>query len=300
MALEGWQVRAYFDNVHQKAQESRAKADGTTLVKSQKAKMIGFPVMDVAEGETPTSRFAPTPNNTPGRTMRWAFPTAWRINLMEDDLDDLEHFWNAESEYVISAAASYNRTKMGRLLAAARGNAQETTEDVVDGSSVATSVALPAAQKVAAGATGFTSGKIIHARALLEDAVGGDVEVMGPFYMAYHPLDIRFLLNEAEMTSADYVARQTLMSGQPMQGYMGFNWIPTSQVPNDGTDRFAMAWARMGMGCGQNQAGMKMRAGERSDLSYAMQVFRQDKYGYVRIDDKMVVEISNTIAATPS
>lgn len=298
MALEGWQVRAYFENVHHKAQESRAKADGTTLVKTRRAKMIGFPVMDIAEGETPTSRFASTPNNTPGRTMRWAFPTPWRINLMEDDLDELEHFWEAGSEYVVSAAAAYNRTKMSRLITAARGNATETSEDSIGGSS--STMALPDAQKIAHGSTGFTSGKIIHARSILEAGVGGDVEVMGPFFVTYHPDDIRFLLNESQFTSTDFVARQALMEGKPVQGFMGFTWIPTGQVPSVSNVRYNIAWARAGMGCGQNQAGVKMRAGERADLSYAMQIFRQDKFDYVRIDDKMVVEIAIDETATPS
>lgn len=298
MALEGWQVRAYFDNVHQKAQESRAKVDGTTMMKTQRAKMIGFPVMDVADGETPTSRFAPTPNNTPGRQMRWVFPTPWRINLMEDDLDDLEHFWSAESEYVMSAAAAYNRTKMARLLAAARGTATETAEDTLG--SAATSVALPSAQKIAHGSTGFTKAKILQARSKLDVAVGGDVEVMGPYYMAYHPDDIRFLLADTSMTSADFVTMRPLMEGLPVRGFMGFNWIPTAQIPLESTIRYNVAWARMGVGCGMNQAGMKMRAGERADLSYTMQVFRQDKFGYVRVDDKMVVEIAIDTTATPA
>lgn len=298
MALEGWQVRAYFDNVHHKAQESRAKVDGTTMMKNQNARMIGFPILDVAEGETPTSRFAPTPNNTPSRSMRWAFPTSWRINLMEDSIDDLEHFWDAESQYVMSAAAALNRTKMSRLIAAIRGSATETTEDQFG--SASTSVVLPTAQKIAEGATGFTRKKVIEARSILDVGTGGDVETAGPYYLAYHPDDINFLLTEAAFTSLDYVSRQALMSGQPVQGLLGFTWIPTVQMPTISNIRYTVAWAKMGVGCGQNMAGTKMRAGERADLSYAMQVFREDKFNYVRVDDKLAVEIAIDTTAVPA
>jgi hypothetical protein len=297
MPVEGWQVRAYFDNVHHKAQESRAKVDGTTMMKTQRARMIGFPVLAVAEGETPTSRFAPTPNNTPAATMRWAFPTPWRINLMEDQIDEWEHMWQAESEYVTTAAAALNRTHTSRLITAARGDATETTEDTFGAAS--TVVALPAAQKIAAGTTGLTRNKIIQARAILDTATGGDVEVMGPYFLLYHPEDIRFLLTETQFTSLDYVSRQALMEGKPVQGLMGFNWIPTTQMPTIATTRYTVAYAKMGMGCGKN-AEVKMRAGERADLSYAMQVFREDKFNYVRVDDKMVVEIGVDTTASPA
>ena len=298
MAVTGWQVRAYFDNVHHKAQESRAKVDGTTMEKTQNARMIGFPVLDVAEGETPTSRLAPTPDNTPGRTMRWAFPKPWRINLLEDEIDDLEHFWQADSEYVRSAAAARNREGMRRLLTAATGSALETQEDTIG--TAGTSVALPTAtQQIAHGSAGATKQKIVHARTILDDAVGGDVEVFGPYYLAYAPADIRFLLNDAELNSLDSVTQRQLMNGMPVAGLLGFNWIPTSQLASASNIRSWVAWTRSSMGRGNNRAGMKMRAGERSDLSYAFQVFRSDKFDYVRIDDKGVVEILVDTTQTP-
>ena len=298
MAVTGWQVRAYFNNVHLKAQESRAKAEGTTQEKTQRSRMIGFPVLDVAEGETPTSRLAPTPDNTPGRTMRWCYPTPWRINMLEDEIDELESFWEVNSPYVMSAAASRNRTGMSRLLTAAVGAAAESAEDTAG--TAFTSVAFDTTnQQIPHGSAGATKQKIVHARTILDDAVGGDVEVMGPYYLAYAPADIRFLLNDAELNSLDSVSRQQLMDGKPVQGLLGYNWIPTSQCPLSGTVRSWVAWAKMGMGRGNNRAGMKMRAGERADLSYAFQIFRSDKFGYVRIDDKMVVEILIDTTQTP-
>lgn len=295
--VEAWQVRAYFNNVHHKAQESRAKVDGTTLEKTQNARMIGFPILDVAQGETPTSRLAPTPDNTPNRTMRFAFPKPWRINLLEDEIDDLEHFWEANSEYVRSAAASHNREASKRLFTAALGNALEVTEDTIG--TAGSSIALPAAQTIVHGSAGLTKQKIVHARTILDDAVGGDVEVFGPYYFAYAPADIRFLLNDAELNSLDSVSRQQLMDGKPVQGLMGFNWIPTSQLAIASNIRSSVAWTRSSMGRGNNRAGMKMRAGERSDLSYAFQVFRSDKFDFVRIDDKGVVEVQVDTTQTP-
>ena len=297
MAVTAWQVRAYFDNVHHKAQESRAKVEGTTLEKTQNARMIGFPILDVAEGETPTSRLAPTPDNTPDRTMRFCFPTPWRINLLEDSIDDMESFWQADSEYVTSAAAARNREGAKRLFTAALGSALETTEDTIG--TAGTSVALPAAQTIVHGSAGLTKTKIVHARTILDGAVGGDVEIFGPYYFAYDPRDIRFLLNDAELNSLDSVTQQQLMQGMPVRGLMGFNWIPTSQLAIASNIRSSVCWARNGMGRGNNRAGMKMRAGERADLSYAMQVFREDKFGYVRLDDKMVVEVQIDTTQTP-
>ena len=288
MALTGWQVRTYFDNVHHKAQESRAKVLGTTLQKTGNARMIGFPVLDVATGQTRTSRFAPTPNNTPGRTMRFAFPRAYTINLMEDNLDELEHFWNADSEYVRAEAAAMNREQTKRLHDAALGSALEVDQDTHG--TAGTSVSLPATQVVAHGSATLTAEKVIEARTKLDVAVGGDVETFGPYYFLYDPDDFRQLANESQFISLDNVSQQMLMSGQVVNGLLGFNWIPTGTLTVASNIRSCVAYARSGMGLGQNGS-PKMRAGERADINYTMQVYREDKYDYVRIDDKAVVEV---------
>ena len=293
MAVTGWQVRTYYQNVHHKAQESQSKIDGKTLIKEGRSRMIGFPVIDPAEMETPTSRYAPTPNNTPDRQMRFCFPRPARINLMEDQIDEDEHFWQANSQHVITAAAASNREQVRRFVVAATGGAMETTEDTHG--TPGTIVALPAAQTIPANSQPLTKAKITRARTTLDKAVGGDRMMWGPYYFLYDPDDFRSIAPEDSLVRLDFVTQRALMQGEVVQGLMGFTWVPTSQLEVSGNIRKNIAWARTAMGCGRNK-GVKLRAGERADLSYTEQVFREEKYNYVRIDDKgvVVVEVDTT------
>ena len=295
MAATGWQVRTYYQNVHFKAQEAQSKVDGTTLMKEGRARMIGFPIIDPAEMEEPSARFAPTPNNTPPRQMRWVFPRPARINLMEDQIDEDEHFWQANSQHVLTAAAASNRLQIRRLVAAATGTALETTEDTIG--APGTAVALPASQTIPHNSQALTRAKITAARTRLDRAVGGDSIMYGPYYHLYDPDDFQTLSADSPantqlnpLNTLDSVTRQQLMDGRVVPGLLGFTWIPTSQLSVSGNIRSNVCWAKSGMGCGRNK-GVKIRAGERSDLSYAEQLFREEKYNYVRIDDKLVVVI---------
>ena len=117
--------------------------------------------------------------------------------------------------------------------------------------------------------------------------------------MLYDPADFRSLAAEAEFNDLDSVNRQQLMMGMVVPGLMGFNWIPTSTLATVSNIRTNACWAKSAMGLGRNK-GAKIRAGERSDLSYASQLFREEKYNYVRRDDKGVVAIEVDTTAIPA
>jgi Phage capsid protein len=298
MALElpEWQVRAYAANVYQKAQESKNKIDGTTRDESKNAAQIGFDVLAPMEGETPTSRLAPTPNHQADHSRRWVYPTGWIFAHQTDDFEKMKQIHDPNHEYTIAGAAAYNRETTRRFATAARGNAAE-------GEGTLISVALPSGQKIAHGSARFTAAKVIQARTMLDQATGGDRESFGPYYMLYDPDDLRTLLKDSTFTSMDYVTHQSMMDGRPPPGWLGFNWIQTSLLPVIPplvtNVRFNLAWAKVAMGRGENSGGRSTSVETRPDLSDAMQVLMKSQFNFVRIDDKLVIEIANDLTATP-
>ncbi len=300
MAVTGFQVRSYMDNVHHRAQESESKVMGTTVEKTAAGRSIGFPIMDPAEMEELTSRYQPTGNNTPSRFMRHVFPRSAVLNLLEDLLDADEHFWEVGSEHVKVGAAASNRLMIIRLRTAALGNAFETDEDDIENGG-GTSIALPAAQTIVHNTAALTKAKVVSARTKLDQSVGGDRAMWGPYYLMYDPIDFNSLSLEADFNTLDSVTRQALMQGMIVQGLMGFTWIPTATLPTvAGTGiRTNVAWARSAMGKGMNRGAM-IRAGERADRNYMTQIWRREKYNYVRIDDKGVVGIEVDTAQIPA
>jgi len=279
--------------VHHLAQEMTNKLMGTTREQTSQAAMIAFSNMSPSEGVEPTSRFAPTPNTTPDRGRRWAFPATWRWNALEDQNDAWETIHLATSEFAITGAAAYNRIWNKRIIDAALGSASDGNEGAL------TLIVLPAGQKIAAGATGLTKAKMIEALAKLQDSTGGDADMFGPYTFVYGPLDLIFILTDITLTSDEHTGIHALMMGKQVPGLLGFNWVMSGSLPTVGTVRSAVAYARSGMGVGRATSGRKVRQDERADLSYTEQVYMEDKFNAVRIDDQLVVQVDVDTTATP-
>lgn len=296
MPVEDWQVRAYSENVHHLAQEMTNKLMGTTREKTANAVMIGFSNMSPSEGVEPTSRFAPTPNTTPDRGRRWAFPAAWVWNALEDQNDAWETIHLATNEFAVAGAGAYNRLWNKRILDAAVGPAADGNEGAL------TLVPLPASQIIADGSTGLLSAKLIEALSRLQKATGGDLAMYGPTTIVYNPDDLRFLLTDPDLTTIDKVDAKSLMSGKAVPGLLGIdNWVMSDQTPQTGDIGSVVVYARLGMGVGRNTSGKKTRQDERADLSYTEQIFMQDKFNAVRADDKLVIQINvDRTALTPT
>jgi Phage capsid protein len=291
--VQEWQVRAWADNVHHLAQEMTMKLGGTTLMETKVAERIGFDRLAPMEGETPTTRFAPTPNVDSEESRRWVFPRPWRFGKLTDDLDKVRTLHMPENEYAKAGAAAFNRERDRRIYNAARGNATQGEETI-------STVALPSAQKIAHGSTGLTKSKIIQTRTKLLTAAGGDLTMHGPITFYYHPDDLLFLLSDNTLTNTEHVAVQNLMSGMAQPGLMGFNWVCGTQHVTASNIRYDIAYARVALGEGRNRAMKKERFDERTDVSYALQVFMEDHFDCVRIDDSLVIEIAIDTTATPA
>jgi hypothetical protein len=276
--------------VHKLAQESQNKIVGTTRGEEKSAERIGFDRLAAMEGETPTVRLAPTPNHMADHSRRWVFPKPWVFAHQTDNIEKLRQIHEPNSEYMIQGAAALNRERTRRFLTAARGNASE-------GEGTPTTVALPATQKIAAGAARLTVPKVLQARTMLDDITGGEREMYGPYYMLYTADDLRTLLADVRVSSADYTTHKTMMDGRPPSGYLGFEWIQSSVRNVVSTTRFTVAWAKMGMAYGRNTGGKIEDVGPRRDLSMAEQIFMQDMFDFVRVDDTLLIEIAIDLTA---
>lgn len=148
---------------------------------------------------------------------------------------------------------------------------------------------LPAAQKVAAGGTGFTKTKIIQTRAIFRkneaDEYNGE-----ELYMAFNDVMLEDVLADTTLTSADYMAVKMLQNGDISGKWMGFKWIPFNGITLSGGSYFTIAWAKSGIHCGKGyEEGNVTRRGDKKD---AWQVSMGASYGAGRQDAKKVVEIA--------
>lgn len=296
--IEEWRVRQWASNVHHTAQGMQNKLRGTTREEVGAAERFGFDRLGPMKGRRPTSRLEPIIHAVAVHSRRWVFPTPYSFDAIVDSFAKQQQLHEPESEYAKSGAADYNHQIDQAIIDAALGTAME-------GEQTLAGVTLPAAQVIADGSTGLLLDKIVTARAMLAHETNNEMEIYGPYYFLYDPMDIRYLFAQTKVTSADFTNVKALMSGEMVQGFLGFTWIPSNQLPLGVTaanERNSLAYARAGLGFAANAAARKERAGERNDITgHPMQISIFDQFGAVRIDDKLVIRVDiDTSAAIPA
>jgi hypothetical protein len=153
----------------------------------------------------------------------------------------------------------------------------------------ASTIALPATQKVAVGGTAFTKAKLITTRKIFRrneaDKYAGE-----ELYILYNDEMLEDILSDTTLTSADFLAVKMLQEGDVSKNWMGFNWVPYNGITKVATDYFTIAYAKSGIHFGRGYEEGKVT--QRGDKKDAWQVSMGASYGAVRQDEKKVVEIS--------
>lgn len=246
-------------------------------------------------GESFTGNRLGVVEDTPENTTRHG-DTVWsdiehsnRVALMRDfyqalpvdRADEPKVLANPTGAYMSSLLAAWNRRKDSIIYTAGIGNSQ-TKEGAL--------VALPAGQKIAAGATGMTKTKIITAKKIFR-ANEADEESDDPqeLYFTYTAEMLEDILADSTLTSADFMAVKMLQEGKMSGKWMGFNWVPYEKVRNVAGTYSAMAWAKSAIHLGTGFfEGKSQRRGDKKDT---MQVSAAGSVGAMRVWEYGVVQV---------
>lgn len=244
-----------------------------------------------AEAYDLTSRHSDTQYVQVPHSRRWLdlADKAWAE--LVDEMDKIKVLADPTSPYAGLAVAALNRAKDDAIIAAARGSARAGT-----GSSAAL-VALPSAQKVAAGAAGLTLAKLLTVKEILDAAeVDAELDADGQGnasrVMVVTTKQLTNLLGTTEIKSVDYNSVKALAQGQ-VDTFLGFKFVRTERLPKVGSDRMCLAWSR---GCVAFGTGMEIVTSIDTlpGKNHAVQVYARESIGAVRIEDEGVVEIACT------
>lgn len=232
-----------------------------------------------------TSRHADTRYVDTPHSRRWLDlqDKAWAD--LVDKMDKIKMLGDPTSPYAALAVASLNRNKDDIIIAAARGNARDAT----------TTIALPAAQKVAASATGLTIAKLLAAKEILDAAevdaeLDADGQGMAQRVLVVTTRQMTNLLGTTQATSVDFASIKALVNGQ-VDTFLGFKFIRTERLPKVGADRFCLAWSRGCVAYGEGQdivSAIDTLPGK----NYSVQVYASMSIGATRVEDAGVVEIA--------
>ena len=229
-----------------------------------------------------TSRHSDTPQIDTPHSRRRVSLADYEFADLIDQQDKVRLLIDPTSSYAKAAAYAMGRAMDDVIIAAALGSANT-------GVSGGTAVALPAGNIVAAntGGTGMNIAKLAAAKQILD---AGDVDPSIKRHIVVSPAEIADLLNNTTVTSSDFNTVKALVHGE-IDSFMGFKFhVSNRLVDNGAANTQCIAFAEDGilLGVGKD---VTARIDERSDKSYATQVYYCQTIGATRMEEAKVVSV---------
>lgn len=272
----------YSENIMQLAQQDMSKLWSKVY---QKTNVRGKNFFQDQIGEWSMSpkagRNPQTPSSDPNLARRMAIMLDFHDNVLLDRSDELKVISDPRSSYTIAAGKAIGRQIDDEIIKALGGDAKT-------GETGSTTTSLPSSQIIVNGSTGLTFAKVKQAKRILDDS---DVELEDRHFVT-SPAGIEDLLGQTEATSSDFSTLQAIQNGDfTGKTWMGFEWQMSTRLLTPTTSiRQCYAFHKYGICAGLPQ-GPFVRTDERSDLSYAWQVYYELNIGTTRLEEARVVRV---------
>jgi hypothetical protein len=147
---------------------------------------------------------------------------------------------------------------------------------------------LPSGQIILNQSAGLTKAKIITAKKIFRNNEA-DEQTGEELFMLYTGDALEDVLNDTQLTSADFMAVKMLQEGDMSSKWMGINWIPFQGVNTASSIAQLVMWARSGVKLGRGyEEGNVTRRGDKRD---AWQVSMAASYGALRTEEAKVVRV---------
>ena len=200
-----------------------------------------------------------------------------------DQQDKVRLLIDPTSSYAKAAAYAMGRAMDDVIIAAALGTANT-------GVSGGTAVALPAANITAVGTGGANTMNIAKLALAKQKLDAGDVDPSIKRHIVVSPTEIQDLLNNTTVTSSDFNTVKALVQGE-IDSFMGFKFHVSNRLTTNGagnTQCIAFAEDGLLLGIGKD---VTARIDERSDKSYATQVYYCQTIGATRMEEAKVISV---------
>ena len=272
-------VNQFSANVTMLSQQTGSLLRGTVDTESVNGEKAFFDQVGSAAAAVRTTRHADTPMMETPHSRRMVTLSDYEYADLIDDQDKIRMLSDPTSVYAKAAAAGIGRAMDDVIISAF--NASAST-----GKSGSTSTAFDSNNIVAHSSAGLTVAKLISAKKILDQ---NSVDPSITRYIVVSPEQIEDLLNTTSVTSSDFNTVKALATGT-VDSFVGFKFIVSNRLKDDGTSRQCYAWA---------EDGMKLAIGkeptaqitQRADKSYATQVYYCASFGATRMEEAKVVQV---------
>lgn len=268
-----------------------AQQDNTRLLSAVRSESIAsereaFDQIAATSLQRKQARHGDSPQVDVPHRRRWVTTDFFETGDYIDKPDMIRSLNDFANPYVQSFAKAAGRTIDDEIIASFFA-----TATVGDGTaSGTTTAAFPTATHQFGTGSGMTLAKLLQAREILDSFENDD-----DYFIAVSARQIRDLLSDTTITSADFNTVKALVAGEINQ-FVGFTFIRTERLDTNGSsERRVPVWSRNSVlaALGQNPSG---RITERADKSFSTYAYYSLDVGATRMDETGVVEIQCTEA----
>jgi hypothetical protein len=296
-------VKQYRDLLFHLVQQKGSRLRPLVRIESQKGESAFYERLGSVTAVKKTSRHSDTPIIDTPHSRRRVTLDDFEYGDLIDQQDKLRMLIDPQSAYMQAQMWAHGRAMDDSIISAALGNAYGGKEG-------GSAVAMPNTQKLTSVSGGAGANLNVQAlRRAKEIFDANDVDESIPRYMAINASALQSLLSETEVTSSDYNSVKALVMGE-VDTFLGFKFIRTQRLNDQsGTLAFDTAAGTVGAGGGDADgykqcfawaqdgvlfalaSDLEGRIDERSDKSYATQVYSRSSFGATRLEEEKVVEI---------
>ena len=302
-------VKQFSSNVFHLSQQKGSRLRGTVRVESQNSEAYFYDRIGAVSAKEKTSRHSDVEySDTPHSRRKVTMADFYYADLVDKE-DKLRLIMDPESEYSKAAYMTLGRKMDDVIIAGLLGNAYGGKEGTQ-------SIALPNSQKVAAFDGTATVGRKLNLKTLKaikkkftkNEALDMDTDLI---YLTVTSEQIESLLDEQELTSADFNSVKALVAGT-IDTFYGFKFIRIERMPTNaanitynkdtgvvgsgsqtivaGTAKSMIAWvpSALVMALGADVQG---RIDEIPHKHYSKQVYASMTIGAARLEEEKVVEV---------
>ena len=273
-------VQQYSANVQLLSQQMGSLLRDKVRVESVVGKNAFFDQVGSVTAVQKTSRHSDTPQIDTPHARRRVSLSDYEFADLIDNQDKVRMLIDPTSTYAQAAAYAIGRAMDDVIISAALGTA-------FTGETGSTSTSN--ANTIAHGSAGLTIAKLRTAKQT-RDLNSVDPSI--PRYIIVGPKQITDLLGTTEVTSSDFNTVKALANGE-INSFLGFNFIVSNRLSLDGTTRSCIAYAQDGIALAVGKD-VTARIDERSDKSYATQVYYCATFGATRMEEDKAVEVQAT------
>lgn len=276
-------VEQYSANIQMLSQQMGSLLRDAVRIESIVGKDAYFDQIGKVTAQLKVSRHSDTPQiDTPHSRRRCSLADYEFADLI-DQQDKVRLLIDPTSSYAKAAAYAMGRAMDDVIIAAALGTANT-------GVSGGTAVALPAGNIVAVGTGGANTMNIAKLALAKQKLDAGDVDPSIKRHIVVSPTEIQDLLNNTTVTSSDFNTVKALVQGE-IDSFMGFKFHVSNRLTTNGagnTQCIAFAEDGILLGIGKD---VTARIDERSDKSYATQVYYCQTIGATRMEEAKVISV---------